>query len=57
MSAKPLKTKDKTTNALVETINILEKAAEHLVKMIQADWGGEFRNKDLQIELRQREIQ
>jgi len=25
--------------------------------MIQADWGGEFRNKDLQTELRQREIQ
>jgi len=25
--------------------------------MIQADWGGEFRNKDLQTELRQRGIQ
>jgi len=57
MSAKPLRTKDETSDALVEIINILKKASEHLVKHIQADWGGEFRNKDLQIELRQRGIQ
>jgi len=57
MSAKPVRTKDETGNALIEIINILEKAAEYLVKMIQADWGGEFRNKDLQTELRQRGIQ
>ena len=56
MSAKPLRTKDETADALVEIINILEKATELPVKMIQADWGGEFRNKDLQIELRQRGI-
>jgi len=37
MSAKLLCTKDKTTDALVEIINILEKASEHSVKYIQAD--------------------
>jgi len=57
MSAKPLRTKEETTDALVEIINILEKAAEYPVKLIQADWGGEFRNKGLQAELRQRGIQ
>jgi len=56
ISAKPLRTKDETTNVLVEIINILEKASEYTVKYIQADWGGEFRNKDFQIELRQRGI-
>ena len=57
MSVKLLKTKDETTNALVEVLNILEKASEYPAKMIQADWGGEFHNKDLQTELRQRGIQ
>ena len=37
MSAKLLRTKDETTNVLVEIINILEKASEHSVKYIQAD--------------------
>jgi len=57
--AKPLRTKDKTTNALVEIVNILEKATDlqYNLKFIQADWGGKFCNKDLQTELRQREIQ
>jgi len=57
MSAKPLKTKDETTNALVEILNILEKGEEQPLKMIQADWGGEFCNKDLRTVLRQRGIQ
>jgi len=35
MSAKPLKTKDETTKVLVEIVNILERAAEHPVKMIK----------------------
>jgi len=34
MSAKPLYTKDETTDALVEIINVLEKASEHQVKYI-----------------------
>jgi len=38
MSAKPLRIKDETTNALVEIVNILEKASQHPVKMSQADW-------------------
>jgi len=37
MLVKPLRTKDKTTDALVEIISILEKASEHQVKYIQAD--------------------
>ena len=59
MSVKPLKTKDETANALVEIVNILEKATDpqYNVKFIQVDWGGEFHNKDLQTELRQRGIQ
>jgi len=37
----------------------LEKAtnSQYNVKFIQADWGGEFRNKNLQTELRQGGIQ
>jgi len=56
MSAKPLKTKDET---IAEIINILENATDpqYNVKFIQADWGGEFHNKDLQTELRQSGIQ
>ena len=59
MSVKLLKTKDETTNAMVEIVNILEKTTDpqYNVKFIQADWGGEFRNKDLQTELQQRGIQ
>jgi len=54
-----LRTKDETANALIEIVNILEKATDpqYNVKFIQADWGGEFCNKDLQTELRQRGIQ
>jgi len=49
-----IRTKDETTNALVEIINVLEKATnpQYNVKQIQANWGGEFRNKDLQTDLR-----
>jgi len=59
MSAKPLRTKDETAYALVEIVNILEKATnpQYNVKFIQADWEVEFHNKDLQTELRQRGIQ
>jgi len=51
-----LRTKDKTTDNLVEIINALEKASTHQVSQIQADWGGEFRNKELATELKQRGI-
>jgi len=57
ISGKPLHTKDETIDALIEIINYLEKASEYSVKNIQADWGGEFQNKNLQTELRQRGIQ
>jgi len=59
MSIKPLRTKDETANALVEIVNILENATDpqYNVKFIKANRGGEFHNKDLQTELRQRGIQ
>ena len=57
ISGKPVRTKDEITDTLIEIINILEKASEYPVKHIQADWRGEFRNKDLQTELWQRDIQ
>ena len=52
----PISTKDETTDALIEIINVLEKATIHQVSQIQADWGGEFRNKALASELKQRGI-
>ena len=52
----PIKTKDETGEKLIHTINALEKATIHHVSQIQADWGGEFRNKELSAELRQRGI-
>ena len=56
MTAMPLKTKDEITNALIDIINVLEKATIHHVSQMQADWGGEFRNKELAKELKQRGI-
>ena len=53
---KPIRTKNETTDALVEIINALEKATTHQVSQVQADWGGEFRNKELSTELKQRGI-
>ena len=53
---KPIRTKDETTNELIAIINALEKATTHHVAQIQADWGGEFRNKELAKELQQRGI-
>ena len=51
-----LKAKSGTTDALINTVNALEKATTHQVSQIQADWGGEFRNKELANELKQRGI-
>ena len=56
VATKPLRTKNETTEELIEIINALEKATTHQVTQIQADWGGEFRNKELAIELKQRGI-
>ena len=53
MVTKPLHTKDETTEGLIEIINALEKLTTHQVSQIQADWGGEFRNKELNMELKQ----
>jgi len=47
------KTKDETADKLIEIINALEKASTY---QVQADWGGEFRNKALAAELKQRGI-
>ena len=51
---KAIKTKDTARNALMEIIMALETATSRKVKGIQADWGGEFRNNELEAELRQR---
>ena len=56
MATTPLKTKNETTDKLVSIINALEKATNHNVLQIQADWGGEFRNKELATEVKQRGI-
>ena len=49
-----VKTKDKARHALMDIIVALETATSKRVKAIQADWGGEFRNQELEDELRQR---
>ena len=51
---KPLQTKDEIVTALAEIINTLEKASINAAAQIQADWGGEFPNKELTTELKQR---
>lgn len=51
-----LRTNDETTDKLISIINALEQATIHHVTQIQADWGGEFHNKDLSMELKQRGI-
>lgn len=53
---KLLRKKSDAGNALIEVINQLEAAINLRVSQIQADWGGEFRNKGLQEELKQRGI-
>jgi len=58
-SARPHRTKNWTTDALIEITNILEKVIDpqYWVKEIQVDWGSEFQNKNFQIELQQKRIQ
>jgi transposase InsO family protein len=54
ISVRPLKEKNDARNTLIEIVNTLEKAInnQYLVAQIQADWGGEFRNKRLEEELK-----
>lgn len=56
VTATALRSKDETRDALIEIINALEKATIHQTKQTQSDWGGEFRNKALGAELKQRGI-
>jgi len=53
---KPLRTKKDTRQAFINIINAMEAATNLRISQIQANWGGEFRNQDLEAELQQREI-
>ena len=44
----PIRAKSDTKEKVKEWINLLENQIPHKVQRIQADWGGEFRNKDLE---------
>jgi len=52
----PLQAKKDARNALIKAINEMEAATNLRLSKIQADWGGEFRNQELEIELQQRGI-
>ena len=55
MTVKPLRIKSDTREALTEIISTLEVSCNgEKVGTVQADWGGEFRNKELELELKQR---
>lgn len=56
MVVKALQKKSQTREVLMSIITSLETACNYgKVKAVQADWGGEFRNKELEEELRQRD--
>ena len=44
----PIRAKSDTKEKVKEWTNLLEKQTPHKVRSIQADWGGEFRNHDLE---------
>jgi len=52
----PLRAKKDAGNALIKVINEMEAATHLRLSKIQADWGGEFRNQELETELQQRGI-
>jgi len=52
----PLRAKKDAGNVLIKVINEMEAATNLHLSKIQADWGGEFRNQELEIELQQRGI-
>ena len=45
----PIRAKNDTKEKVKESINLLENQTSNKVQSIQADWGGEFRNKDLEV--------
>jgi len=52
----PLRTKTAAGSALIKAINEMEAATNLRLSKLQADWGGEFRNQELETELQQRGI-
>lgn len=54
MTTKPLQKKSQASQALMDIISALKTACNEKVQIIQADWGGEFRNEKLETELMQR---
>ena len=55
-SAIPIRSKADTTSRLKQFIEELERATDLRVVMVQADWGGEFRNDDLKAYIEQKGI-
>ena len=53
----PIRAKSDTKEKVKEWINLLENQTSHNVQSIQADWGGEFRNKDLETWCKKRGIE
>jgi len=55
---KPLRKKNEAGQALIDIIHILQKATnnECPVAEVQADWGGEFHNHELNLMLKQQGI-
>ena len=53
----PIRAKSDTKEKVKQWINLLENQTSHNVQSIQADWGGEFRNKDLEIWCKKRGIE
>ena len=51
---KPLNKKGEAGDTLIEIINLLENHTNIRTNQVQADWGGESRNTELAIELKQR---
>jgi len=52
VSVELLKRKNDAGDTLIEIINSLENATNLQTNQVQADWGGNFRNKELAIELK-----
>jgi len=49
----PLRTKAAASSALIKAINEMEAATNLRLSKLQANWGGEFRNQELETELQQ----
>jgi len=49
----PLRAQRDAKDALIKVINEMKAATNLRLSQIQTNWGGEFRNQDLEIELQQ----